>query len=130
MPPDQQLRGVAVKRALASLRASGVESLKSHGEQHHGIHEHYAGKARPDWDPDAQSAREAQRDDTHAHREMGEAMGEIEKDRDIKVVVIRGAGRAFCTGYDLTVGLSDGSGQRYTLDDDQHSLQRYVEHWL
>src|SRR5258708_21112704 len=62
--------------------------------------------------------------------EMGEAMTEIERDAEIKVVVIRGAGRAFCTGYDLTVGLSGGSGERYTLDDDQRTLQRYVEHWL
>ena len=62
--------------------------------------------------------------------EMGEALTQIEKDPAIKVVVVRGAGRAFCTGYDLTVGLSDGSGQRYTLDDDQRSLQHYVEHWL
>jgi enoyl-CoA hydratase len=61
--------------------------------------------------------------------EMGEALTEIEKDPEIKVVVIRGAGRSFCTGYDLTVGLGEG-GQRYTLDDDQRSLQRYVEHWL
>jgi len=62
--------------------------------------------------------------------EMGEAFTEIEKDREIKVVVIRGAGRSFCTGYDLTVGLSDGSTERYTLDDDQRTLQKYVEHWL
>jgi enoyl-CoA hydratase len=63
--------------------------------------------------------------------EMGEAMTEIERDPEIKVVVIRGAGRSFCTGYDLTVGLSDGgSGARYTLDDDQRTLKHYVEHWL
>src|SRR5580698_4063294 len=62
--------------------------------------------------------------------EMGEALTAIEKDSEIKVVVVRGAGRAFCTGYDLTVGLSDKPGERYTLDDDQRSLQRYVEHWL
>jgi enoyl-CoA hydratase len=62
--------------------------------------------------------------------EFGEALTEIEKDPEIKVVIIRGAGRSFCTGYDLTVGLSGGSGERYTLDDDQRSLQRYVEHWL
>jgi enoyl-CoA hydratase len=63
--------------------------------------------------------------------EMGEAMTEIERDAEIKVVVIRGAGRSFCTGYDLTVGLSDGSsGARYTLDDDQRTLKHYVEHWL
>ena len=42
--------------------------------------------------------------------EMGDAFTEIEKDPEIKFVVIRGAGRSFCTGYDLTVGLSDGGG--------------------
>lgn len=62
--------------------------------------------------------------------EMGEALTAIEQDPEIKVVIVRGAGRAFCTGYDLTVGLSDSRGERYTLDDDQRSLQRYVEHWL
>ncbi len=61
--------------------------------------------------------------------EMGEALSQIEADPEIKVLIIRGAGRAFCTGYDLTVGLG-GGGSRYTLDDDQRSLQRYVEHWL
>ncbi len=62
--------------------------------------------------------------------EFGEALTQIEKDPDIKVLVIRGAGRAFCTGYDLTAGLNDGSAERYTVDHDQQALQRYVEHWL
>jgi enoyl-CoA hydratase/carnithine racemase len=62
--------------------------------------------------------------------EMGEALTEIERDPDIKVLIIRGAGRSFCTGYDLTVGLGGTSGERYTLDSDQRSLQHYVEHWL
>jgi enoyl-CoA hydratase len=62
--------------------------------------------------------------------EMGEALTEVEKDPEIKVLIIRGAGRSFCTGYDLTVGLGSASGERYTLDSDQRSLQRYVEHWL
>ena len=62
--------------------------------------------------------------------EMGEALTEVEKDPEIKVLIIRGAGRAFCTGYDLTVGLGGASGERYTLDSDQRSLQHYVEHWL
>jgi enoyl-CoA hydratase len=62
--------------------------------------------------------------------EFGEALTQIEKDPEIKVLVIRGAGRAFCTGYDLTAGLNDGSSERYTVDDDQRALQRYVEHWL
>jgi enoyl-CoA hydratase len=62
--------------------------------------------------------------------EMGQALTEIERDPDIKVLIIRGAGRSFCTGYDLTVGLGGTSGERYTLDSDQRSLQHYVEHWL
>ena len=62
--------------------------------------------------------------------EMGEALTEVEKDPEIKVLIIRGAGRSFCTGYDLTVGLGGASGERYTLDSDQRSLQHYVEHWL
>jgi enoyl-CoA hydratase len=62
--------------------------------------------------------------------EMGEALVEVERDADIKVLIIRGAGRAFCTGYDLTAGLNDGSSERYTVDEDQRALQRYVEHWL
>jgi enoyl-CoA hydratase len=62
--------------------------------------------------------------------EMGEALTQVEKDPEIKVLIVRGAGRAFCTGYDLTVGLGDPGGERYTLDSDQRSLQHYVEHWL
>jgi enoyl-CoA hydratase len=62
--------------------------------------------------------------------EMGEALTEVENDPEIKVLIIRGAGRSFCTGYDLTVGLGGASDERYTLDSDQRSLQHYVEHWL
>ncbi|HKF28082.1 MAG TPA: enoyl-CoA hydratase-related protein [Candidatus Binataceae bacterium] len=62
--------------------------------------------------------------------EMGEALSEVENDPEIKVLIIRGAGRSFCTGYDLTVGLGGSGGERYTLDSDQRSLQHYVEHWL
>ena len=62
--------------------------------------------------------------------EMGEALTEVENDPEIKVLIIRGAGRSFCTGYDLTVSLGGAGGERYTLDSDQRSLQHYVEHWL
>ncbi len=62
--------------------------------------------------------------------EFADTLTQIEKDPKIKVLVIRGAGRAFCTGYDLTVGLSESGAGPYTLDDDQRTLQRYVEHWL
>lgn len=63
--------------------------------------------------------------------EFSEALTEIDKDSDIKVVVIRGAGRSFSTGYDLTGGSAGGgSSERFTIDDDQRFLQRYVDHWL
>jgi enoyl-CoA hydratase len=62
--------------------------------------------------------------------EFAETLTEVEKDSEIKVLIIRGAGRAFCSGYDLTAGLNDGSTERYTVDDAQRALQRYIEHWL
>lgn len=62
--------------------------------------------------------------------EFSEALTQIDQDSEIKVVVIRGAGRAFSTGYDLTGGLAGGGSERFTIDDDQRFLQRYVEHWL
>jgi enoyl-CoA hydratase len=62
--------------------------------------------------------------------EFGEAITQIDKDPEIKVLVIRGAGRAFSTGYDLGGGWSEGGSKPFTIDDDQRFLQRYVEHWL
>jgi enoyl-CoA hydratase/carnithine racemase len=62
--------------------------------------------------------------------EFGNALTEIERDAEIRVLVIRGAGRAFSTGYDLSGGWGGDSTTRFTIDDDQRFLQRYVEHWL
>ncbi|MEA2648202.1 MAG: enoyl-CoA hydratase, partial [Candidatus Binataceae bacterium] len=62
--------------------------------------------------------------------EFGEALEEVAKDVEVKVLVIRGAGRAFSTGYDLTGGLGEGASKPFTIDDDQRFLQRYIEHWL
>ena len=62
--------------------------------------------------------------------EFADALAEVEKDPEIKVLVIRGAGRAFSTGYDLTGGWGEGAAHPFTIDDDQKFLQRYVEHWL
>jgi enoyl-CoA hydratase len=63
-------------------------------------------------------------------KEFAEALTEIERDAEIKVLVIRGAGRAFSTGYDLTGGWGEGSSKPFTIDDDQKFLQGYIEHWL
>ncbi len=62
--------------------------------------------------------------------EFADAITEIEKDSEIKVLIIRGAGRAFSTGYDLTGGWGDAGSKPFTLDDDQRFLQRYIEYWL
>ena len=62
--------------------------------------------------------------------EFADALNQVERDPEIKVLIIRGAGRAFSTGYDLTGGWSEGSSKPFTIDDDQKFLQRYLEHWL
>jgi len=61
--------------------------------------------------------------------EFVEAIDQVEKDSEIKVLIIRGAGRAFSTGYDLGGG-GTSSGKPFTIDDDRRVLQRYVENWL
>ncbi|HJU29621.1 MAG TPA: enoyl-CoA hydratase-related protein [Candidatus Binataceae bacterium] len=62
--------------------------------------------------------------------EFGEALTQVERDPEIKVLVIRGAGRAFSTGYDLSAGAEEGGARPFTIDDDQRFLQRYIEHWM
>jgi enoyl-CoA hydratase len=63
--------------------------------------------------------------------EFVEALEQVEKDSEIKVLIVRGAGRAFSTGYDLGGGNVGGSsGKPFTIDDDRRVLQRYVENWL
>jgi enoyl-CoA hydratase/carnithine racemase len=62
--------------------------------------------------------------------EFAEALTQVERDPEIKVLIIRGAGRAFSTGYDLTGGWGEGASTPFTIDDDQKFLQRYIEHWL
>lgn len=63
-------------------------------------------------------------------KEMGEALTEVARDAEIRVLIIRGAGRAFSTGYDLTGGWGEGSSKPFTIDDDQRFLQGYIEHWM
>ncbi len=48
--------------------------------------------------------------------EFAEALDEVAADPDIKVLIIRGAGRAFSTGYDLSGGgRGTRSARRYSV---------------
>ena len=65
--------------------------------------------------------------------EFSEAIDQIAADSEIKVVVIRGAGRAFSTGYDLSGADASSNRERtrpFMVDDDRSLLQRMVERWL
>ena len=57
--------------------------------------------------------------------EFSEAIASVGADEEIKVLIIRGAGRAFSAGYDLAAG---GGGK--TVDADRTELQKMIERWL
>lgn len=59
--------------------------------------------------------------------EFSATLDQVATDPEIKVLVVRGAGRAFSTGYDLSGG---GRAKPPTIDEDRALLQRYVEGWL
>lgn len=54
------------------------------------------------------------------------ALDEFERDNDASVLIIRGAGRAFCAGYDLQP--VSGSGG-FTVTSDRWGLRKIVERW-
>jgi len=59
--------------------------------------------------------------------ELHEALWEADDDRDVHAVVLRGAGRSFCAGYDLTAppGTYDARHRASrTIDDDAWQLER------
>ena len=72
---------------------------------------------------------------TKLQSELNEALWEADNDRDVHCVIIKGAGRAFSAGYDLTgadgrvpVSRIQSEDRRYrggrTLDDDAWQLER------
>lgn len=62
---------------------------------------------------------------SHSHREMQEAMDWAERSDDVRVVVITGAGRAFCAGSDLReVGQFQGEAARRYLQLDFSTKNR------
>ncbi len=51
------------------------------------------------------------------------ALGEFERDRQASVLIIRGAGRAFCAGYDLAAPPATDGGP-FTITEDRVSIGR------
>jgi len=60
--------------------------------------------------------------------ELDQAMDEFEQDPDLSVMIIRGAGRTFCTGYDLGADQRRGSGSRIMRD--RVAMQALVTRWM
>jgi enoyl-CoA hydratase len=57
------------------------------------------------------------------------ALDRIQADEDIRVVIFRGAGRAFSAGYDLTPGEYTPGGQADIIDDEAKVSER-ISRWL
>jgi enoyl-CoA hydratase len=60
--------------------------------------------------------------------ELDAALDEFERDPGASVLLIRGAGRAFCAGYDLTAG-GDHGPTPYTITEDRWAMRKLVERW-
>lgn len=60
-------------------------------------------------------------------KELDGVMDEFESDSAASVLIIRGAGRAFCAGYDLQPTQQPGSG--FTVHSDRTNLQKMVDRW-
>ena len=58
--------------------------------------------------------------------ELDGALGEFERDRQASVLIIRGAGRAFCAGYDLTAPPATDGGP-FTITEDRWAMRKLVE---
>jgi enoyl-CoA hydratase len=58
--------------------------------------------------------------------ELDGAFEDFTRDGGASVLIIRGAGRSFCAGYDLSAGAEGG---RYTITEDRWAMRRLVDRW-
>lgn len=61
--------------------------------------------------------------------EIVRALKQAEADKEIRVIVIKGAGRAFCAGYDIEPGGNVAYRQRTILEDVER-LRQVTDRWL
>lgn len=64
-------------------------------------------------------------------RELEGALSDLERRRATRVIIIRGEGRAFCSGYDIdSDGEEIGEAAERNLVTDRHRLERNVETFM
>jgi enoyl-CoA hydratase/carnithine racemase len=61
--------------------------------------------------------------------ELDRVLDTFERDREATVLVIRGAGRAFCAGYDITPRPEGGGLGEFTVTTDRLGLQKMIDRW-
>ncbi len=62
--------------------------------------------------------------------ELDQATEAFDNDREASVLIIRGAGRGFCAGYDLSSDYGNaGSGRRYSVSQDFIDCLRVTKRW-
>ena len=64
--------------------------------------------------------------DDDVPRELAEAVARADTDADVHVIVLAGAGRAFCAGYDLLHYAEAESAARYTQEMPWDPMQDYA----
>ena len=60
--------------------------------------------------------------------DFDQALGEAERDAGVRVIILRGAGRAFSVGYDISPG--EFSPHEHNITADREWLQAAISHWL
>ncbi|MGH6990197.1 MAG: 2-(1,2-epoxy-1,2-dihydrophenyl)acetyl-CoA isomerase PaaG [Stellaceae bacterium] len=61
------------------------------------------------------------------HLDIADVINQVENDKNIRALVITGAGRGFCSGADLTQRIAPGSGAGDALDQHYHPRLRRLK---
>ncbi len=61
--------------------------------------------------------------------EFDRVLDTFERDREATVLIIRGAGRAFCSGYDISPRPEGGGLGEFTVTVDRLGLQKIIDRW-